>query len=104
VFTKERDHHFSGPNLIRDLEERNQGNPDVKAKQLGFKLYQIKRRGTAMFKKLIRSLILVGLLVPGLAGAAVTDEDFVVSTTRNLVNLCSVSADDPRAKGSDSNV
>jgi hypothetical protein len=90
--------HFSGPNLIRDLEERNQGNPDVKAKQLGFKLYQIKRRRTAMFKKLIRSLILVGLLVPGVAGAAVTDEDFVLSTTRNLVNLCSVSADDPRAK------
>mgnify|MGYP003694324761 CR=1 FL=1 len=36
--------------------ERKSGNPDVKAKQLGFKLYQIKRRRTAMFKKLIRSL------------------------------------------------
>ena len=51
-----------------------------------------------MLRKLVRSLILVGFLVPGLARAAVTDEDFVLSTTRNLVNLCSVSADDPRAK------
>jgi hypothetical protein len=51
-----------------------------------------------MFKKLVRSLILVGLLVPGLAGAAVTDEDFVLTTTQNLVNLCSVSPSDPRAK------
>ena len=51
-----------------------------------------------MSKKLIRLLVLASLLVPGLAGAAVTDEDFVLSTTRNLVNLCSASADDPRAK------
>ena len=27
-----------------------------------------------------------------------TDEDFVLATTQNLVNLCSVSASDPRAK------
>ena len=27
-----------------------------------------------------------------------TDEDFVLATTQNLVNLCAVSADDPRAK------
>jgi hypothetical protein len=51
-----------------------------------------------MFTKLVRSLILVSLLVPGLAGAAVTDEDFVLATTQNLVNLCSVSPSDPRAK------
>ena len=51
-----------------------------------------------MFKNLVPSLVLVSFLVPGLAGAAVTDDDFVLSTTRNLVNLCSVSADDPRAK------
>jgi Rap1a immunity proteins len=51
-----------------------------------------------MFKKLIPALVVVGCFVPGLAGAAVTDEDFVLATTRNLVNLCSVSADDPRAK------
>jgi hypothetical protein len=51
-----------------------------------------------MFKKLIRSLVVVSFLVPGLAGAAVTDEDFEVRTTRNLLNLCAVSADDPRAK------
>lgn len=53
---------------------------------------------SAMAKKLIRSLVLASFLVPALAGAAVTDEDFVLSTTQNLVNLCSVSADDPRAK------
>ena len=51
-----------------------------------------------MFKNLLRSLLLVSLLVPGLARAAVTDEDFEVKTTRNLINLCAVSADDPRAK------
>ena len=51
-----------------------------------------------MFKNLVPSLLLVSFLVPGLAAAAVTDEDFVLSTTRNLVNLCSASADDPRAK------
>jgi hypothetical protein len=51
-----------------------------------------------MFKKLIASLVLVSFLVPGLASAAVTDEDFVLATTQNLVNLCSVPASDPRAK------
>jgi hypothetical protein len=51
-----------------------------------------------MFKKLIPALVVIGCLVPGLAGAAVTDEDFVLATTQNLVNLCSVSASDPRAK------
>ena len=51
-----------------------------------------------MAKKLIRSLVLASFLVPALAGAAVTDEDFVLATTQNLVNLCSVSASDPRAK------
>lgn len=51
-----------------------------------------------MFKKLILALVVTSFFVPGLAGAAVTDDDFVLSTTRNLVNLCAVSADDPRAK------
>ena len=51
-----------------------------------------------MFKKLILALILFSFLVPELARAAVTDDDFVLATTQNLVNLCSVSADDPRAK------
>ena len=51
-----------------------------------------------MVKKLILSLLLFSFLVPGLAGAAVTDEDFKVKTTQNLLNLCTVSADDPRAK------
>ena len=51
-----------------------------------------------MVKKLILALVLFSFLVPGLAGAAVTDEDFTVKTTQNLLNLCAVSADDPRAK------
>jgi Rap1a immunity proteins len=51
-----------------------------------------------MLKGFVRSLVLASFLVPGLAGAAVTDEDFALSTTQNLVNLCSVSASDPRAK------
>lgn len=51
-----------------------------------------------MFKKLVLALILFSFLVPELARAAVTDDDFMVKTTQNLVNLCAVSADDPRAK------
>jgi hypothetical protein len=51
-----------------------------------------------MLKGCARSLVLASFLVPGLAGAAVTDEDFVLATTQNLVNLCSVSPSDPRAK------
>jgi Rap1a immunity proteins len=51
-----------------------------------------------MFKNLVWSLVLASFLVPGLAGAAVTDDDFVLATTQNLVNLCSVSPSDPRAK------
>ena len=51
-----------------------------------------------MLRKSVRSLVLLSFLVPGLAGAAVIDEDFVLATTQNLVNLCAVSADDPRAK------
>ena len=45
------------------------------------------------------ALLLFGaaLAVPGVA-AAVTDGDFEVKTTRNLLNLCTVSADDARYK------
>jgi hypothetical protein len=44
-------------------------------------------------------LLLFGaaLAVPGVA-AAVTDGDFEVKTTRSLLNLCTVSADDARYK------
>src|SRR5262245_35456002 len=51
-----------------------------------------------MLRKLIAAVVVIGCLVPGLAGAAVTEDDFVLATTQNLVNLCSVSRDDPRAK------
>jgi hypothetical protein len=39
---------------------------------------------------------LAGLAAP--AFGAVTDDDFMVRTTANLVNLCAVRPDDPRAK------
>ena len=52
-------------------------------------------------KSLSRTLILLllgaALAVPGIAGA-VTDGDFEVKTTRNLLNLCTVSASDARSK------
>ena len=51
-----------------------------------------------MIKKLIPALVVIGCLLPGLAGAAVTDEDLRLMTTQDLVDLCTVSADDPRAK------
>jgi hypothetical protein len=53
-----------------------------------------RSRGIATIRKLARLLPVIIFLVPGLAGA-VTKEDFVAKTTRNLVNLCTVSADDP---------
>jgi hypothetical protein len=36
------------------------------------------------------------ILVPALVGAAVTEADFEVKTTQNLLNLCTVSPNDPR--------
>jgi Rap1a immunity proteins len=51
-----------------------------------------------MYQRLINALLIAFMLSPGIAMAAVTDEDFEVKTTRNLLNLCAVSADDPRAK------
>ncbi len=49
-----------------------------------------------MKRKLLRFIMMLGILLPGLASAAVTEEDFVVKTTRNLVNLCTASPQDPR--------
>lgn len=45
----------------------------------------------------LRSIVLVAVLVfllPGITGA-VTEQDFEVETTKDLVDLCTVSADDP---------
>jgi hypothetical protein len=47
-----------------------------------------------MGKKMIAFLAASLFLLPGLA-AAVTEEDFFVDTTENLINLCSVSPKDP---------
>jgi Rap1a immunity proteins len=53
---------------------------------------------TSLYQRLIKVAVIALMLSPGIAAAAVTDEDFEVKTTRNLLNLCTVSADDPRAK------
>ena len=53
---------------------------------------------TSLNQTLIKVAVMALMLSPGIASAAVTDEDFTVKTTRNLLNLCTVSADDPRAK------
>ena len=49
-----------------------------------------------MKRKWLRFIMMLGILLPGLASAAVTEEDFVVKTTRSLVNLCTASPQDPR--------
>jgi hypothetical protein len=50
-----------------------------------------------MKQKLACLLLAAALLPPGLAGA-VTDEDFEVKSTQNLMNLCTASGDDLRQK------
>ena len=47
-----------------------------------------------MTPKPIVLLVLIVFLLPGFAGA-VTEKDFEAKTTQDLVNLCSVSVDDP---------
>ena len=54
-------------------------------------------RGKSLSRRLILLLLGAALAVPGVAGA-VTDGDFEVKTTRNLLNLCTVSANDARYK------
>ena len=49
-------------------------------------------------RKLFTSLLLICLLIPGIATSAVTAEDFKVKTTKNLINLCTASTDDPHYK------
>jgi hypothetical protein len=53
---------------------------------------------TSLYQRLIKVALIGLMLSPRIASAAVTDEDFTVKTTQNLLNLCAVSADDPRAK------
>ena len=48
-----------------------------------------------MIRKLLRFIAMLGILLPGLASAAVTEEDFKAKTTRNLINLCTASPQDP---------
>jgi hypothetical protein len=49
-----------------------------------------------MKSKFFVLLLAATFTAPALAGAAmVTDKDFKVKTTQNLINLCTASADDP---------
>ena len=50
-----------------------------------------------MHQTLLWMLLVVLSLVPGTV-TAVTNDDFQVRTTQNLINLCSVSRDDARAE------
>ena len=48
-----------------------------------------------MQRQLLRLFLVAAVLVPALVGA-VTDTDFEAKTTQNLLNLCTVSPNDPR--------
>jgi hypothetical protein len=50
-----------------------------------------------MYRKLA-GLLLVGAMLAPMYVWAVTEEDFKVKTTRNLLNLCTVPAEDPQYK------
>ena len=47
-----------------------------------------------MKRKLLSIIAMLGILLPGVASSAVTEEDFKVKTTRNLINLCTASPQD----------
>ena len=47
-----------------------------------------------MRKKTIILLLTIGFLLPGFAGA-VSEKDFEIQSTENLINLCTVAPDDP---------
>ncbi len=47
-----------------------------------------------MSKKVVMVIILVGFLVPGIAGA-VSEDDFEIQATENLLNLCTAPPGDP---------
>jgi hypothetical protein len=48
----------------------------------------------SMRKKTIILLFTIGILLPGLAGAA-SEKDFEVQSTENLINLCTAAPEDP---------
>jgi hypothetical protein len=49
-----------------------------------------------MKRKWLQFIVMLGVLLPGLATSAVTEEDFMVKTTRDLINLCTASPQDTR--------
>jgi hypothetical protein len=47
-----------------------------------------------MKRKWLRFIVMLGILLPGFASSAVTEEDFKAKMTRNLINLCTASPQD----------
>lgn len=47
-----------------------------------------------MMRKSVAGLIILLILVPGIAGA-LSEDDFEIDTTQNLLNLCTASPGDP---------
>lgn len=45
--------------------------------------------------KIIKNLLIAGIFIPAIA-SAVTEDDFKMKTTKNLLNLCTASVDDPQ--------
>ncbi|MFW5443579.1 MAG: hypothetical protein ACKE51_04630 [Methylococcaceae bacterium] len=45
--------------------------------------------------KMVKIFLMLGMFIPTIA-CAVTKDDFKVKTTKNLLNLCVASTDDPR--------
>jgi hypothetical protein len=57
---------------------------------------KLAKGGNIMGRNSIRLLLALLLLCPGIAQAdGVTEKDFEVQTTQNLINLCTVSPQDP---------
>ena len=52
------------------------------------------REDITMRRMTIILLLTVGILLPGIAGAA-SEKDFEVQTTENIINLCTTVPDDP---------
>jgi len=51
-----------------------------------------------MKRRFLWFIFMLGILLPGLASSAVTEQDFLVKTTRDLINLCTASPQDEHYK------
>ncbi len=51
-----------------------------------------------MKRRFLWFIFMLGILLPGLSSSAVTEKDFLVKTTRDLINLCTASPHDEHYK------